>query len=155
GDVEHHFAPDYPGMAVDATCLTVTANYFEMPLPCRPVQRGVGIYTLSKAALLAGNASPLVTVSEGLGEFTLSPVSDLWGGLSGATTYFVEWPNGLSNALRVWALSDPLGTRTLTFTSIVIPDHGLAHVNIGVPQCAPASGDPKSLRSWSGTAQGI
>ena len=155
GSGESHYAPDYPGMAVDATCLTVTANYFEMPLPCRLSQHGVGIITFSKVALLAGTAAPLITWSDGLGEFALSPVSDLWGGLGGSTTYFVEWPSGVSNALRVWALSDPLRARTLSFTTIVIPDHGFASPNMGVPQCPHSSGATADLRSWAGTAQGI
>jgi hypothetical protein len=152
--VPHHYAPDYPAFAVDATCLTVAANYFEMPLPCRP-SFGVGIITLSKAALLAGNATPLLSFSSENGEFALSPVSDLWGATPGGVTYLVEWPQGSTNTLRLWALSDPLGARTLSFTTLVIPDRGFAHPNMGVPQCAPASGSGKDLRSWAGTAQGI
>lgn len=154
GGTTRHYAPDYPAIGVDATCLTVSANYFEMPLPCRG-QRGVGVITLSKAALLAGTATPLITYAEGNGPFALSPVSDLWGAGNGSITYLVEWPLGITNSLRLWALTDPLGARTLQSTTMVIPDHGFAHPNMGAPQCPPASGPPTSLRSWSGTAQGI
>ncbi len=151
GAAEEHYAPDYPQIGVDAYAFHVTGNFFRLPLTGAGAN-GIGIFSFPKAQLLSGGpVTPLVTYVTSGNPATLQPVSVLWSP-PGPTdvSYFVEIPRFASTSLRLWALVDPLGTRTLASTFIPAPEHGLQ-----LDLLAPQVGTDVNIRTWSGVAQGL
>jgi hypothetical protein len=134
---------DYPGLAVDAQALYVTHNlgWFDHATHGRFL-----ISVLNKADLIAGaNGAGTIANATGNG-FTVQPASVIGANSPGDVAYFAEFLS--STAVRLWALSDPLGTRQLSSTIITVPDNG------GGICCAPQSGTTSTIATLSPQAQG-
>ena len=122
---------DYPGLGFDGQAVYVTLNLYDF----NDVNGDAQITVLDKAALISGTATPSFVYTSGGpgGGFTLQPCTVVGNGSPGGVAYFGETTFN-STALRVWALSDPLGARTLTSAMVTIPDNGGSAPFAGAPQ---------------------
>jgi hypothetical protein len=84
--------------------------------------------------------------------FTLQPCTVVGANGPGNVAYFGEtFPSGSATQVRVWALSDPLGARTLTSSLVTIPNNG------GYPpngDNAPQPGTSNTIDTLDGRTQG-
>lgn len=122
---------DYPGLGFDGQAVYITVNLYDF----NDVNGDAQITVLDKAALISGTATPAFVYTSGgpNGGFTLQPCTVVGGGSPGSVAYFGETTFN-SAALRVWALSDPLGARTLASATVQIPDNGGSAPSAGAPQ---------------------
>ena len=118
---------DYPGMGIDSRAVYVTYNMYTFPLQTGFFTNAV-IITLDKAALNSGNTNYNFTYVNG---FTLQPCTVMGTNSPGNVAYFAETPLGDRTHVRVWALSDPLGTPSVTTSRLTVPNNG------GFPQNFP------------------
>ncbi len=129
---------DYPSIGVDHQCLYVTLNMF--PQYFAGSLYDVEILAMDKSALESGTLTYTTTystscTSPGLSyAFTLAPASQAGSGSAGNVGYFAEMPFDDASHLRVWALSDPLGTPSLSVSSVSIPSNGGGFGGTGAPQ---------------------
>jgi hypothetical protein len=116
---------DYPGMGVDNQCLYVTYNmhgftFGDGILDCQ-------ILILNKADINSGTGTlKNVFTPDGMNSgFTLQPASVLGCISPGNVAYFGETPTSSTTSVRLWALSDPLGSAVLSSpATIIAPDNG-------------------------------
>lgn len=132
-----NFGGDYPGMAVDGQALYVAYRMFGFTPAgalsgCGCDVTNSAVLIMNKAQLIAGNGSLVSFYTDSV---TLQPVTPQ-GGNPGNVMYLVaNWNN--SN-LKLYALSDPLGTRTLATKFITVTDIGGGPTN-QAPQLGSAS----------------
>jgi hypothetical protein len=121
------YGGDYPCVGADGQALYITFNMGLLPLGSGGILN-CQLLVFSKAALLAGAAAParLYTPPTGVGNsFTLQPARVITGAGPGNVAYFAEVPRYACNFVRLWAVSDPLGTPALSSPAVVsIPCNG-------------------------------
>jgi uncharacterized repeat protein (TIGR01451 family) len=121
---------DYPGLGVDGQAVYVTYNMYTFPFSSATYTNAT-IIVLDKAALNTGTTNYAFLYNNG---FTLQPCTVLGSSSPGNVAYFAETPIGDSSHVRIWALSDPLGARTLTSTILNTTDNGGFPPFSGAPQ---------------------
>lgn len=124
---------DNPRMGFDSQALYITCNMYSF---ITNANGNVQITVLDKAGLISGTANPqfvYTTGGPGVG-FALVPCTVMGTNSPGNTAYFGETRFGFSTSVRVWALTDPLGARTLTSTTLTVPDNGGPPPFSGAPQ---------------------
>ena len=142
-----NYACDYPGLAVDSQALYVT--YGEFPFNTAGVLSGGAtnsvLLILDKAALISG--SPTVARLDlndtGLRPHPVTPV----GYAPPNVMYMVA--NWNTNKLKVYAVGDPLGARTLQSKIITVTDVGL-----GPSANAPQTNSANLVGTLAGQMQG-
>jgi uncharacterized repeat protein (TIGR01451 family) len=120
---------DYSAFGFDGQALYMCLNQYDFNQNPGP---GAQITVIDKAALLAGNTNYAFVVANGA--FTLQPCTPLSTNSPGNIAYFGETPNFTSTSVRIWALTDPLGARTLSSAMVSIPDNGGPPPFGGAPQ---------------------
>ena len=120
------YALDYPGLGYDAQAIYVTGNMESLPLTESSVFKNCQIVIFKKTDALSGTAtfSSAFTPDGSSSGFTLQPATVLGNSAPTNRAYFAETPLNSSTTVRIWALSDPLGTRSLTSASVTIPNNG-------------------------------
>src|ERR1043166_4706474 len=114
----------------------------------------VQLTVIDKAKLFTGTTNYGFVYANGslpVGAWTLQPCTVVGTNGPANVAYFGEtFPgNSLTTAVRVWALADPLGARTLTSAQVTIPDNG------GPPRNnAPQAGTSLTVDPLDGRAQG-
>lgn len=160
---------DFPGLAVDAQAIYVTANMFDFASSpnifqgsrlwivskSNPVSTAlVNVYDPSTAAQLRDPAGALVqaftlqpahmfgTAPAGLGTLLVSSTYDVGGGVSNIT----GWRDAAGNErLSVIRVDNPIGGAT--FTRLFVDNIGNIHNNVFVLPLAPQSGGPNTIRT--------
>lgn len=145
-----NYGADYPGLGVDGQAVYVTYNMYSLPLSGTATFKNCQIVVLNKAAWNSGVATwgRVFTPDGSANAFTLQPATVLGGGTPGNTAYFAETPLSETTKVRVWALSDPLGTRTFTSRLVNVPNNG------GYISGAPQTGTDITIPTLSPRAQG-
>lgn len=127
---------DYPGMGVDGQAVYVTYNMYSFPVSTASFKNAI-IISLNKAAINSGTTNyTLVFTPAASSGFTLQPCSVLGGSSPSNVAYFAETPimGNFATSVRIWALKDPLGAKTLTSTSVTVPNNGGYPPYSGAPQ---------------------
>src|ERR1043166_3260675 len=144
---------DYPGLGSDSQAVYVTWNMFSFTTAAINAE----ILVLDKNAFNNGNTNyGFAFTPFGIDQgFTLQPCSTMGSNSPANVAYFAETATYFGNlptptTVRIWALSDPLGARTLTSTLVTIPDNGGPPPFSGAPQ--PGTGIP--IDTLDGRAQG-
>ena len=145
------YGTDYPGLGIDSLAVYVTYNMYSLPFtsPNSSFNNCV-IIVLNKNAINSGTATyAFVYTPSGSGNgFTLQPATVSGTVKPGNKAYFGEISFASNTAVRVWALADPLGARTLTSASVTVPNHG------GYIDNAPQSGTTTTVATLSPRTQG-
>ena len=104
------FWGDYPGLGFDAQAIYITVNMYGFTSGNGDAQ----IAVLNKNAFLNGSTNYAFVYTSGgpLGGFTLQPCSVLGSVGPANVAYFAETLYTDTTHVRLWALSDPLGSRT-------------------------------------------
>ena len=137
---------DYPGLGIDSQAVYVTYNMYSFPLASASSGNAV-IIVLDKAAINSGTPTAHFVYNNG---FTLQPCTVQGANSPGNVAYFGETLFFDSTHIRVWALSDPLGARTLTSTLVTVPDNGGPPPFTGAPQ----PGTPITVDTLDGRTEG-
>ena len=146
------YGPDYPGLGVDSQALYITGNMYSLPFASAGAFLDTQIIVLNKAALNSGAAvTPKQIFPPTAGTpFTLQPATVLGGSNPGNLVYLAETPFNSTTAVRIWALSNPLGASpTLASATITVPNNGGAPVNN-----APQPGTTIKIDTLSPRTQG-
>ncbi len=122
---------DYPGLAIDRQAVYLTYNMFSFPIDTASF-RNVQIIVLNKTNFNAGTTNYGFAYPPTADAFTLQPCSVQGIGSPSNVAYFAETFLIDDTHVRVWALKDPLGARTLSSTNIAVPNNG-GYIN-GAPQ---------------------
>lgn len=145
------FWGDYPGLGFDSRAIYLCVNMYDFT---NNTSGDVQVTAMDKNAFLNGTTNYTVTYTTGgsFNGFTLQPCTVRGPGGPGNVAYFAETPvtSGNSTAVRIWALSDPLGTPALSSTTVPIADNGGAPPFSGAPQ--PGTSIP--IDTLDGRAQG-
>lgn len=140
-----NYCGDYPGLAVDNQALYVTYNLF--PFNASGVLAGSAtnavLLIMNRAQLIAGNGT---LASLPINDITLQPATPM-GQSAGNVVYLVA--NRSSSSLNLYAVSDPLGTRTLATQIIPVTD-----VGGGPTSKAPQFGSAFPMDMLTGKMQG-
>jgi hypothetical protein len=144
---------DYPGLGFDGQAVYVTYNMYCLPFATCGTFKNCQIVVLDKAAITSGVGTYYqVFTPDGFDNaFTLQPASVLGTNNPGNVAYFGETPLSSSTSVRLWALSDPLGTRTMTSTSVTVPNNG-GFIGPGAPQSGTATTIPTLSNRTQGNA---
>jgi len=148
GGIEH--GGDFGGLGFDSQALYVTFNMLPLPkYPSRPFLN-CQILIFNKTAITSGSGSfTSAFTADGIDNgFSLRPATVTGTNSPGNVMYFGETPFNRSDAVRIWALADPLGTPVLTSTLVTVPDNG------GRAGFAPQAGTSIGLDTLSGYTQG-
>ncbi|MSU57841.1 MAG: DUF11 domain-containing protein [Pedosphaera sp.] len=123
---------DYPGLGFDGQAIYITVNLYSFA----NANGDAEIMVVDKQAALNGTANFNLIFGSGgpAGGFTLQPCTVIGSNAPNNVAYFAETPFISSTAVRVWALTDPLGARTLTSTMVTVPDNGGSPPFSGAPQ---------------------
>jgi len=125
---------DYPGLGFDSQAIYISVNMYAFTGNNGDAQ----IAVLDKSAFLNGTTNYSFTYTSGgpAGGFTLQPCTVTGGNSPSNVAYFAETPvaGNFSTSVRIWALRNPLGSRTLTSTSVTIPNNGGSPPFSGAPQ---------------------
>lgn len=125
---------DYSTLGYDAQGIYVSLNTYTFP----PYHNGdVQLTVINKSAALTGTAPHTFTYIPGgdNAAFTLQPCTVIGTNNPGNVIYYGETlPGGSRTNIRVWALSDPLGSRTLTNILVPVPNNGGPPPAAGAPQ---------------------
>jgi hypothetical protein len=126
------FWGDYPGLGFDAQAIYITVNMYSFSDRNGDAQ----IAVLDKNAFLSGSTNyAFVYTSGGVATgFTLQPCSVLGPSGPANVAYFAETLFDDTTHVRIWALSNPLGTRTLSSILVAVPDNGGSAPYAGAPQ---------------------
>ena len=127
---------DYPGLGVDGQAVYVTYNMYSFPVSSGYFKNAV-IIVLNKANFNSGTTNySFVYTPDASGAFTLQPCTVLGSSSPNNVAYFAETPlvGNFSTSVRIWALSNPLGSRTLTSTNVTVPFNGGPPPYSGAPQ---------------------
>lgn len=145
------YGADYPGFGFDGQAIYVTFNMYVLPLSGSPYNHQ--IITVRKDSAIAGTLNYIRRIftpngSGSAGGFTLQPGTVL--SASGPTNkaYFGEIHLSYNDTIRIWALSNPITTPTLTSKTISVPNHG------GFITSAPQLGTATTLATLSPRTQG-
>ena len=139
-----NYGGDYPGMAVDGQALYVAYRMFGFTSAgvisgcgCDVINSAVLI--MNKAQLISGAGTLASFYTETTNTPTIQPVTPQ-GGNPGNVLYMVaNWNN---STLKLYALSDPLNTRTLSTQFITVTDIGGGPTNNAPQPGSPNSVDP-------------
>ena len=143
-----NYGGDYPGMAVDNQALYVAYRMFGFTTAGTISGSGADVINsavliMNKAQLLAGNGTLASLYTDAI---TLQPVTPA-GASPSDTMYMVgNWNN---TNLKLYAISNPLGVRTLNSRLITVAD-----VGGGPTGQAPQSGSAMTLDTLTGKMQG-
>ncbi|MEO8426720.1 MAG: thrombospondin type 3 repeat-containing protein [Verrucomicrobiota bacterium] len=148
GGIDH--GGDFGGLGFDNQALYVTFNMHPLPKYSDRPFLNCQILTFNKTAITSGSGSftRLFTANGIDNGFSLRPATVTGTNSPGNVMYFGETPFNSSDKVRIWALSDPLGTPALTSASVTVPDNG------GQAGFAPQSGTSIELDTVSGYTQG-
>jgi uncharacterized repeat protein (TIGR01451 family) len=139
---------DYPGLAFDSQCIYTTVNMYEFT---NGYSGQVQIGIIDKAAAQAGNGNiNFVYTAVNDGAFTLQPCSVHGVNGPGNVAFLAETRFFDSTHVRVWALTDPLGTPALTSAFVNVPDNGGPPPFAGAPQ----KGTSLTIDTLDGRTQG-
>ena len=138
-DGSRTYGGDYPCLGVDHQCLYVALNMFSLPIDSSSIYRNVQVISCDKSQLNSGTAvytrlNTPNTPGDIRAAFTLQPASLVGSTTAGNVGYLAEIPYCDDDSLRLWAISDPLGTPTLSSTLIPIPSNGGGFGGSGAPQ---------------------
>ncbi len=145
------YGNDYPGLGVDGQAVYVTYNMYSLPFASSGIFRNCQIVVLNKSAINSGTGTyrQVFSPNGASSAFTLQPASVLGSGNPGNVAYFVETPLYTSTAVRIWALTNPLGSGSLTSTTVTIPSNG------GIPSAnAPQAGTSITVDTLAPRTQG-
>jgi hypothetical protein len=144
------YGGDYPGLGVDGQAVYVTYNMY--PLPLSGSSTNCQIIVLNKAAVNSGTGTyyRVYTPAGSANGFTLQPCTVVANN-PGNVAYFGETLLSGSTGVRVWALIDPLGTRTLTNFTVTVPNNG-GFISPGAPQLGTATTVPTLSPRTQGNA---
>jgi hypothetical protein len=118
----NRFWGDYPGLGFDDKAIYTTVNLYDFSDVGLGVSE-IGIF--DKASLIGGTSNRTFVFTPGNSfEFTLQPCTVRGTNTPGNVAYFAEIVFGSSTLTRIWALSDPLGTPTLSSAMVTVPDNG-------------------------------
>ena len=140
---------DYPGLGFDAQAIYITVNEYSFDDFSGDAQ----IAVLNKSAFISGTTNyAFVNIPGGQASaFTLQPCTVIGPTSPGTNVaYFAETLFGDSTHVRIWALNNPLGSRTLTNTMVSVPDNGGPPPFTGAPQ----PGTPITIDTLDGRTQG-
>jgi hypothetical protein len=142
---------DYPGLGFDGQAVYATYNMFALPLDDSSDYTNVQIIILAKEAITNGTLrySQIYTPGGGSNSFTLQPTTVLGTNNPGNVMYFAETAVFTTNQVRIWSVSDPLGTPNLTSTTVIVPDNGGYN-----PNPAPQAGFFRGIDTLSNRTQG-
>lgn len=145
------YGADYPGFGFDGQAIYVTFNMYILPLSGSPYNHQ--IITARKDSAIAGTLNYVRRIltpngSGSAGGFTLQPGTVL--SASGPTNkaYFGEIHLSYNDSIRIWALSNPITTPTLTSKTVAVPNHG------GFITSAPQLGTATTIATLSPRTQG-
>ncbi len=142
---------DYPGLGVDAQGVYVTYNMYTLPIGSSSTFKNCQIVILKKADINSGTGTynRVYTPDGASNAFTLQPGTTLGCVGPGNIAYFGETSLYSSTTIRLWAVSDPIGTPVLSSAaSITIPDNG------GYISGAPQSGTSITIPTVGMRTQG-
>lgn len=123
---------DYPTVGYDEQALYVSLNMFTLPFSSFPSFRRSRIFAFDKAQLANGvDVHRVIDTPDGA--FTLQPATQVGPASAGNVAYFAEVVSYSTTDVRLWALSDPLGTPSLASAQLAVPNHG--GQSEGAPQC--------------------
>ena len=143
------YGADYPQSGFDATTFYVSCNLFTLPFDGTSHFLKARIYAFDKNQLAAGTlVSKSIDVPDA-GAFSLQPAVVLGGTPPAGVEYLSEIYRGSTTQVRLWALSDALGTPILTSSLITVPNHGGPTTN--APQCG---GTGITIYPFDGRAHG-
>ena len=143
---------DYSALGYDDKAIYMSLNTYDIPTESKASDDQITI--INKAAAISGttNYSFVYIPGGGNAAFTLQPCTVVGTNGPGNVAYFGEtFPAGSANQVRVWALSDPLGAKTLTSSLVTIPNNG------GFPpghDQAPQPGTGNTVDTLDGRTQG-
>lgn len=142
------YGGDFPQMGLDESALYVSLNMFSLPFDGFEVFLHARIFAFDKVALTNGTLISKSVAAPDFGPFTLQPATVLGSPAPPpGIAYFAEVVSSSTTRLRVWALSDPLGTPTLSSALVAVPNHG------GPISNAPQCGTPMPLATFGSRAQ--
>lgn len=146
-----NYGADYPGMGIDSQAVYVTFNMYSLPFSTG-VFKNCQIIILKKADIIAGTGtySLLYTPDDFTNAFTLQPATVLSTTTPGNKVYFGDISFANTTSVRVWSVSDPLGTPSLSFSTVTVPNHG---GSTGVFS-APQSGTSTTIATLTPRTQG-
>lgn len=118
-----NYGGDYPGMAIDSQALYVAYRMFAFDKTgamsgCGCDVLNSALLIMNKAQLIAGTGTLTSLYTDGV---TLQPVTPMGGGPGNVMYMVADWN---ATNLKLYALSDPLNTRTLTTSFVTITDIG-------------------------------
>jgi len=144
------YGADYPAVGYDSLAAYVSCNMFTLPLGPFSSFKHARILILSKANITSGVGSftSVVTPDGSSQGFSLQPTTVVGSPSPGNVAYFGEVNLASTTSMRVWALSDPLGSPSLASALVTVPNHG------GAIDSAPQCNTSKSLSTFSPRAQG-
>jgi hypothetical protein len=148
-----NYGADYPGLGIDSQAVYVTYNMYSLPFSTG-VFKNCQIITLKKADIIVGTGtfSLIYTPDGSSSAFTLQPATVMGTVKPGNVAYFGEAAFINTTTVRVWALSDPLGTPSLTSFDLTVPDHGGSSGVTGAPQLGTATTVPTLTPRTQGNA---
>jgi hypothetical protein len=145
-----HYGSDYTALGIDSQAVYITFNMYTLPFNSTSAFNNCQIEVFNKAAINSGTATyAFVYTPAGSGNgFTLQPATVSGTVKPGNKAYFGEVSFASTTTMRVWALADPLGARTLTSATVTVPNHG------GYKDSAAQSGTTITVPTLSPRTQG-
>jgi hypothetical protein len=143
---------DYSALGYDDKAIYMSLNTYDIPTESKASDDQITI--INKASALSGttNYSFLYIPGGGNAAFTLQPCTVVGTNGPGNVAYFGEtFPAGSATQVRVWALSDPLGAKTMTSSLVTIPNNGSFPPN---NDRAPQPGTSHTVDTLDGRTQG-
>lgn len=143
-----NYGGDYPGMAIDSQALYVAYRMFAFDKTgamsgCGCDVLNSALLIMNKAQLIAGTGTLTSLYTDAV---TLQPVTPMGGGPGNVMYMVADWN---ATNLKLYALSDPLNTRTLTTSFVTITDIG-----DGPGSQAPQLGSTNTVDPIVGKMQG-
>mgnify|MGYP003694775433 CR=1 FL=1 len=125
---------DYPCVGFDHQAFYVTAQMRKLPFysfcgAVNPAFQNVAVVMFDKSALMNGTASGfnrVNTPNRVNNGSNLQPASLIGTPNAGNVGYFADIVWNDNTKIRIWAVSDPLGTPSLSSATVTVPSHGEA-----------------------------
>ncbi len=151
-----NYGGDYPGLGFDGQAIYVTYNMYPLPFSPSGGPKNCQIIILNKAAALTGTSTfyRLNTPDGTANAFTLQPATVMSASTPGNVAYFGSINFANNTSVKLWSVSDPIGTgvgaRTLNQSTVTVPNHG-GFIS-GAPQPSPGANVPTLSPRTQGNA---
>jgi hypothetical protein len=147
------YGADYPGLGVDGQALYVTYNMYKLPFSSGSTFRDCQVVIFNKANINSGTLGSgfpkkVFTPNGSSNGFTLQPATVMGGTPPSNTAYLGETSLSSTTAVRVWTLTNPLTSPSLSSTTITVPNNG------GYIGSAPQCGTSTTVATLSPRTQG-